>query len=348
MTEKTTSLLNRNRYEDRLNSTKALPDYDSLDDEQKTLLGYLAFDQDLDGLDFNEAVNGEIAKARARKVSGPALIQTVEHPVATVEQDVQLPRTFEEARRVRHTYEDSRSRSDQSENNPDDIEFYSSDALRSHMVRLHNLSDKYRAQYGRGNAAAEKKLANRNGGGPWVEHFSLALAKEEHTADEAVVRIYLNPKLQDSFSIYQEVFLEANRRGLRFQSKIIDPSWYRYKSIDQAVEDSRSQTHAKRDPIVFYGYEESKDELLAVIEDVYGKHAGSFRGRETGAIPVPIAPGLAVGDNVTSRDSGGIKESLTSHRENVFDRMPGGLSDQQRRQYLLDNHINPDNIAFNT
>ena len=88
-------------------------------------------------------------------------------------------------------------------------------------------------------------------------------------------------------------------------------------------------------------------EILAIVEDVYSKHINSFKGRETGSIPVPLAPGLAVGDNVTSYDDMGLKESLTTHRKNVFEKMPVGLSDQELRRYLRDNHINPDNIAFN-
>lgn len=335
-----------NKYQQRLESAQQIADYDGLSDDSKAVIAQLAYDKNLDGLGFNEVLNAELI-AHRRKLGNSALARVVEQPQPTVEQSRSLPRTFEEAYTHQNTYEDSLLRSDVSENNPDDIEFYSSDALQEHMVRLHSLTDKYRQQYGRGNAAAENKLAIRNNSGPWVEHFSLALAKEKSTVDEASSRIYLNPKLQDSFSIYQEIFLEANRRGLRFQSKIFDPSWYRYKSIDQAVEDSRGTRWARRDPIVFYPFEESKDELLAIVNDTYEKHADSFMGRETGSIPTPLAPGLAVGDNVTSRDANGIKESLTTHRGNVFDRMPSGLTIQQRRQYLIDNHINPDNIAFN-
>lgn len=70
--------------------------------------------------------------------------------------------------------------------------------------------------------------------------------------------------------------------------------------------------------IVFYGFEESKNQLLTKVENVYKKHASSFTGRETGAVPMPLAPGLAIGDHVTSRDDSVVKESLTTHRGNIF------------------------------
>lgn len=336
----------QNKYQNRLEQSMQVEGYDDLDETAKGTIAFLAYDKNLDIFDYNEAVNHVLLKARMGKVSTHALNQTVEKPKSRSEYVAKLPNTFDEIRKISHTYEDCKHRSDLSRDSPDDIEFYSSDALRSHMVRLHNLSDKYR-QYARGNAQVEKKLANRNVGGLWVEHSSLALAKDKNTKDSAVARIYLNPKLQDSFDIYQEIFLEANRRGLRFQSKIFDPSWYRTKSIEQTVADSQSYTHVRRDPVVFYAFEDSKDELLNIVNGIYEKNVDSFQGRETGEIPAPIAPGLAAGDHVTSKDSFGVKQSLSSHRTDVFYGMPGNLSVSQQRQYLLDNHINPDNIAFN-
>ena len=345
------TLIEPNKYQLRLEGAQSIAGYGDLSDESKQVIAHLAFDKDVDIDDFNHLVGAELGSVKLDTKVRPAIAQTALDSIIAkpdLEPGLNLPRSFEEARSTGvHTYEDFLVRSDYSVNDSDDVDFYSSDALIQHMERLHNLSDKYK-QYARGNIGIEKQLASRNDGGLWVEHHSLALVREKSTQDNAVARIYLNPKLQDSFDIYQEIFLEANRQGLRFQTKILDPSWYGTKGINETALDSRSNAqYQRRDPVVFYGFEESKDQLLAIVEDVYKRHASSFTGRETGAVPMPLAPGLAIGDHVTSKDDTGMKESLTSHRENIFDRMPKGLSSEERKKYLLDNHINPDNIAFN-
>lgn len=345
------TLIEPSKYQLRLEGAQNLAGYSDLADESKQFIAHLAFDKDLDIDDFNHLVGAELGSVELDTKVRPVIMRMALDSIIAnpeFESGLKLPSSFEEARTTGgHTYEDFLVRSDYSENDPDDVDFYSSDALRRHMERLHSLSDKYR-QYARGDIGIEKKLASRNDGGLWVEHHSLALVRERNTKDNAVARIYLNPKLQDCFDVYQEIFLEANKQGLRFQSKILDPSWYGTKGINETAFDSRSSAqHQRRDPIVFYGFEESKDQLLAVVEDVYKKHASSFTGRETGAVPMPLVPGLAVGDHVTSKDDTGMKESLTTHRGNVFDRMPKDLSSEERKKYLLDNHINPNNIAFN-
>lgn len=335
------------RYQQRLESAQQVAGYADLDDDTKALIAQLACDGDLDMLGFNEVLNAELA--RTRKIGDVAFVGASDLSEAGFEQTASLPTTFEDARlQLRHTYEDYRKGSDYSKNNPDDVAFYTSGALGEHMRRLHTMSDKYR-QYARGDQEIEKELASRNDGGLWIEHHSLALVRERNTSDEASVRIYLNPKLQDAFDIYQEIFLEANKRGLRFQSKVFDPSWYGSKSPQETVADESSKRMRlqRRDPIVFYGFDESEDELLQLVEEIYAKHANSFVGRETGAVPLPLSPGMAIGDNIISRDSGGIKESLTSHRDRIFEKMPGGLSYDQQRKYMIENHVNPDNIAFN-
>lgn len=345
------TLIETSKYQLRLEGAQSVAGYGDLSDESKQVIAHLAYNKDVDIDEFNHLVGAELRSVKLDTKVRPVIAHTALDSIIAkpeLEPGLNLPRSFEEARSTGiHTYEDFLVRSDYSENDPNDVDFYSSDALRQHMERLHNLSDKYK-QYARGNIGIEKKLASRNDGGLWVEHHSLALVREKSTQDNAVARIYLNPKLQDSFDVYQEIFLEANKQGLRFQSKILDPSWYGTKGINETALDSRSSAqHQRRDPIVFYGFEESKDQLLVIVEDVYKKHASSFTGRETGAVPMPLAPGLAVGDHVTSKDDTGMKESLTTNRGNVFDRMPKDLSSEEQRKYLLDNRINPDNIAFN-
>jgi hypothetical protein len=379
MTEKTTSLLNRNKYEDRLNRTKALPDYNSLDDEQKTLLNHLAFDQDLDGLDFNEAVNGEIAKARARKVSGPALIQTVEHPVATVEQDVQLPRTFEEAKRlgghsIEDIVQDMQDVEEESivaafgsigELSDSDMEFYDKDFLDGHIKSVAKITDrflqffpeKYRREAGDAGEYGAYHLQPL-----FLQHDSPAYLKAklaERKEDKPLVRLYLNPELADATSVYADFLNKALKSDLRFKSKIIRPvdmpMYKAYKSeyLDKGV--------GKLDPIVIYGYEESKDELLKIVEEIHQSRPESFRDRKIGGSPLEIAEGIGVGEEVS--DSG--ESSLTSSRESAAtavlkelkDKNPnwGAVSPEARKRAFASSlrkryeslGYNPNNIAFN-
>jgi hypothetical protein len=381
MTEKTTSLLNHNRYEDRLNSTKALPDYDSLDDEQKTLLGYLAFDQDLDGLDFNEAVNGEVTKALARRVSGPALAQTVEYPVATIEQDTQtqLPKTFEEARQqgghfvedVVRGMQDVDAKSVEAafgsigELTDSDKAFYENDFLGKHLKSVAKITDrflqffpeKYRREAGDAGEYGAYHLQPL-----FLQHDSPAYLKAklaEGKEDKPLVRLYLNPELADATSVYADFLNKALKSDLRFKSKIIRPvdmpMYKAYKSeyLDKGV--------GKLDPIVIYGYEESKDELLKIVEEIHQSRPESFRDRKIGGSPLEIAEGVGVGEEVS--DSG--ESSLTSSRESAATAVLKELKDKNsnwdtvspearkrafasslRKRYGSLGY-NPNNIAFN-
>lgn len=381
MTEKTTPLLNRNRYEDRLNSTKALPDYDSLDDGQKTLLGHLAFDKDLDGLDFNEAVNGEIAKALARRVSGPALAQTVQYPVATIEQDTQtqLPGTFEEARQQGgHSVEDVvRGMQDVDaesveaafgsigELTDSDKAFYENDFLGKHLKSVAKITDrflqffpeKYRREAGDAGEYGAYHLQPL-----FLQHDSPAYLKAklaEGKEDKPLVRLYLNPELADATSVYADFLNKALKSDLRFKSKIIRPvdmpMYKAYKSeyLDKGV--------GKLDPIVIYGYGESKDELLKIVEEIHQSRSESFRDRKIGGSPLEIAEGVGVGEEVS--DSG--ESSLTSSRESAAtavlkelkDKNPnwGAVSPEARKRAFASSlrkrygslGYNPNNIAFN-
>ena len=220
--------------------------------------------------------------------------------------------------------------------------------VQKHMTDLHAFSDSYRAAYGKGNKVAEKKLADENNM-LWIQYNSLQFLREVGTNSDKypTARIYLNPRLQDGLKIYKEIFAEANRMKLRFQAKIIDPSAYRDDLVEKTAAHKRELTNSghlesRRNPILFYGFEESKDELLRIIEKVYEKYQDSFAGRETETIPLPIAPGLAIGENPVGMDG---KESLTSHRDGLIEM--ARRDPAEFRRIARSHNINPDNIAFN-
>lgn len=379
MTEKTTSLLNRNRYEDRLNSTKALPDYDLLDDEQKRLLNYLAFDQDLDGLDFNEVVNGEIAEARARTMGGTTL-RLMERSMDTTEQDIQLPRSFQEAEQLKgHSIE----------NFVKTIDFDAStdgvwEALhRNYTVKL---SDNETAFLSNGDNIvrhekqlldfaheliknnpyqSERRVQLQQAG--WLQLDSRDLINsriEDKSTDPVVARLYLNPELGSVMPIYRELFKRAEARGLRFKSKVLDYEIRNRPAEEQPrrIDLFSRQTTKRSDPIVFYAFEDSKDELFEIANDVYREYSSEFKGQATTAFPLEIAEGYAVGAEPEGLSG---TESLSSHRVDVINRLIRRLSDlpkwskltneqKQRavavnfRRLIADKqHINADNIAFN-
>jgi hypothetical protein len=335
------------RYQQRLELAQQIASYDELDDKTKALIAQLAYDTDLSQLDFNEILNEELAACR-RNIGKAAVVQAAEAPVVMVELTHSMPTTFEEARGMTGcSIEEVLRRSDTSINDPDDIDFMMS-GVQKHMIDLHKFSDQYREAYGKGNSAAEKKLADENNM-IWVQHNSLQFLREDGRNPDKypTVRIYLNPKLQDSLKIYKDIFVEASRMKLRFQAKIIDPSAYRDDLVDRVAshksEIAKSgHLESRRDPILFYGFDESKDELLRIVEEVYKKYQDSFEGRETGSIPLPIAPGLAIGENPVGMDG---EESLTSHRDSVIEMAKRDPA--EFRRIARAHHINPDNIAFN-
>lgn len=380
MTEKTTSLLNRNRYEDRLNSTKALPDYNSLDDEQKTLLGYLAFDQNLDGLDFNEAVNEEIAKVRARTMGGTALIRSMEQSMDTTEKDTQLPRSFQEAEQLKgHSIEDFVKTIDfdasadgvwealnrnYTVNLSDNETTFLSD--RDNIVRHERqLLDFARELIKSNPHQSEHSVQIQQVG--WLQLESRGFIKsrvEDRSTDPVVARLYLNPELGSVMPIYQEVFRRAEARGLRFKSKVLD---YEIRNIqaekqDKALDHYSEETKKRSDPIVFYAFEDSKDELFEIVNDVYREYSSKFKGQATAAFPLEIAEGYAIGAEPEGLSG---TESLSSHRVDVINRLIKRLSglpkwskltNEQKQRAVAVNfrrliadkqHINADNIAFN-
>lgn len=335
------------RYKQRLQSAEQIAGYDGLSDDSKALIAQLAYDTDLSTLKFNEILNEELAALRG-KLGSMVTKHIIERPEAVVEVARSLPATFEEGRGMKGcSIEEVLKRSDTSINNPDDINFMLS-GVQKHMTDLHAFSDSYRATYGKGNKVAEKKLADENNMF-WIQHNSIQFLREDGRNQDKypTVRIYLNPKLQDALRIYKDIFAGASRRKLRFQAKIIDPSAY-HRDLVEKVTSYESESaksgylEQRRDPIVFYGFEESKDELLRIVEGVYEKYQSSFEGRETGAIPLPIAPGLAIGENPVAMDG---KMSLTSHREWVIEMVK--RDPVEFRKIARSYNINPDNIAFN-
>ena len=267
----------------------------------------------------------------------------------SAERYTRLPQSFNEARKMPgNSIEEvlGRLNTDTSVNNPDDVKFYKT-GVRRHIEELYAFSDKYRQRYGEGDQRKEKMLADECSL-LWIQHNSLKFLWEDgkNPNKYPTVRIYLNPQLRDSLDIYKKIFAKATREGLRFQAKIMAPSGYAKHLVDETVDYcarlAAGRLKTRRDPIVFYGFEESKDKLLRIVEEVYSQYESAFEGRETGAIPLAIAPGFAVGENPVGLDG---EESLTDHRQRVIEE--AGYDAKKFRMNAASWNINPDNIAFN-
>ena len=333
--------LENNPYSERLDSVRRLSGHDNLDDTNKSIIAHLAFDKHLEDTDFYKTALEIIHEKRA--MGGTAL------NASSVERCAELPQSFDEARRMSgNSIEEVLGRldTDTSVNNPDDVEFYKT-GVRRHIEGLYAFSDEYRRRYGGGNQIKEKMLADECSL-LWVQHNSLKFLQEngKNPNKYPTVRIYLNPQLRDSLAIYKKIFAKATREGLRFQAKIMAPSGYAKHLVDKAVDYyaglAAGRLETRRDPIVFYGFEESKDKLLRIVEEVYSQYERAFEGRETGAIPLAIAPGFAVGENPVGLDG---EESLTDHRQRVI--KEADYDANKFRMNAASWNINPDNIAFN-
>lgn len=333
--------LENNPYSERLGFVQQFSAYGDLDDTNKSTIAHLAFDEGLKHAAFYEIAREIIHKQQA--MGGTAL------NAFSAERYAGLPQSFDEARKMPgNSIEEVLGRldTDTSVNNPDDVEFYKT-GVRRHIEELYAFSDKYRQRYGGGSQIKERMLADECSL-LWIQHNSLKFLREDgkNPNKYPTVRIYLNPQLQYSLDIYKKIFAKATRERLRFQAKIMAPSGYTKhlvgKVVDYCAELATGRLETRRDPIVFYGFEESKDKLLRIIEEVYFQYESAFEGRETGAIPLAIAPGFAVGENPVGLDG---EESLTDHRQRVI--KAANYDAKKFRMNAASWNINPDNIAFN-
>lgn len=180
----------------------------------------------------------------------------------------------------------------------------------------------------------------------WVQHDSKAFVRgrvEEKTTDIATSRFYLNPQLSSTLDIYREIFDTAESAGLKFRGKVLN--------FDFVGETSR------RDPIVFYAFDESKEQLYQIIKEAYERHQSEFDSRQLGFAPFEVASGFGVGEEPIELSG---QESLSSYVESNLEKVyrnkeweRGNTPEERKRLFaaafrrqVRNKPINPDNIAF--
>lgn len=286
-----------------------------------------------------------ILKHIADKIDGNNTDEPSPSPEKKESNDFTLPETFAEAKaRKGHSIEDYvqdlpkidgsnnvvlspliRKISTHQKRTPDDKAFFKADKLRQYESGLVRFADKMRRE----NKYEYIRSATRQQF-DFLEFDSKAFIDsrvERRSVGAPNSRIYLNPQFQDILPIYEEILTEAEQQGLRFKSKVFDLTLRRTanKSVDQIIKTWEDWDSVRIDPIVIYGYEDSQDALLKIVNEVYRKHADSFKGRRMGQAPIQVAPGFALGAEPTGFSG---QMSLMEHRYNAL----AGLLEECRKQ----------------
>jgi hypothetical protein len=175
-------------------------------------------------------------------------------------------------------------------------------------------------------------------------------------------RIYLNPKTSEVSTIFSTLMQSFNERGILVQGKMLD------RSYDLARQVQRHEaTPMRADAIVLVVGDVDADKALDAVLSIYRNNPAIFADRPVPKIPLKIAPGIAVGDEVI-----GTGESLTSHRAKIIEsalaltRQRLGLDSAKKEKVAVGhedealstfnaafvelakaNGINPRNLAFN-
>ena len=376
-------LIEPSKYQLRLEGAQKIAGYDNLSDESKQAIAHLAFDKDLDIDGFNHLLDAELGSVRLDAKVRPAIAHIALDTIAAtpeVEARFNLPKSFEEASRIRgHSIEDFVQSIDfEVLNGVNDAldSHYSTNLMENEMDFLAN-SDNVVNYEGQLIAFAKERIRNNPYQSEhkatmqqvgWLQlesRASITSRVEDRSTDPVVTRIYLNPELGSVMPIYQELFKRAEAKGLRFKSKVLDYE-LRNKPADRRDQalDNYSQKITKRsDPIVFYAFEDSKDELLEIANDVYKEYAAAFEGQATSAFPLELAEGYAIGAEPEGLSG---NESLSSHRREVLSNLIkrlaslpkwSELTNEQKQKAVATNfrrliadkqHINADNLAFNS
>lgn len=198
----------------------------------------------------------------------------------------------------------------------------------------------------------------RQFGGVFVMAYSDTRVHEKMSGQDEVLdkRIYLNPDMEATPLIFEQLLQSANETGISLQLKMFQrapeaASTHMSKSKGQEVGGLRG------DGIVVYVDGEHADDVLGIALALAKDNPGAFKDRKTSRIPQNVAEGIAVGDEPVQMPG----TSLTSHRVQILayaaekTRESGKQGEEARALYrdlvrrtAVANGVNPDNIAFNS
>lgn len=167
-------------------------------------------------------------------------------------------------------------------------------------------------------------------------------------------RIYLNPDINVTPIIFEQILRQANEHNISLQLKMFQRA-PELASIHRKQTDGDYSPKLRGDGIVVWTNHEDTNNVLQLILSLAKENSQAFKGRKTSRIPQNIAEGIAVGDEPRVSN-----HSLTSHRAALLSHIAlktqesGKQGPEARtmfRQEFQDictwNNINPNNIAFN-
>lgn len=197
-------------------------------------------------------------------------------------------------------------------------------------------------------------------GGAFIMAFSNERVKERKSSvrnEEPNRRIYLNPDLEMTPSIFEQILKMANQENVKLQLKMVQRIPELTKQHANLTDRPNHVETMRGDGIVIYVHDKYEDSVLDKVLRIVEENAEAFRGRGVSRTPVRIADGVAIGDEPIGVHG---KESLTSHRATLFEqtlqtvRRSGLKGAAAHRLFRTEfqklartKNVNPENFAFN-
>ena len=161
-------------------------------------------------------------------------------------------------------------------------------------------------------------------------------------------RIYLNPDMEATPEIFEQLLRAANRANISLQLKMLQ------RVTDGGLFQKPQTDGLRGDGIVMYVHSGDIDDVLGMTIAIAKTNPEAFRGRQTSRIPQNVAEGIAIGDEPLAAG-----ESLTSHRANILEYVAqktreSGKKGAEARSYFramfsrvaIANQVDPNNLAF--
>ncbi len=196
----------------------------------------------------------------------------------------------------------------------------------------------------------------RQDGGTFIMAYSDGRVQEKmaDTGKTLDKRIYLNPDLEATPQLFEQLLQAANKTGISIQLKMFQRAT---EVVDAHIKSSKGQEVGLRgDGIVVYTDNEHDDDTLALVLALAQDNPDAFKGRSHSRTPQNVAEGIAIADEPVQAPG----KSLTSHRVEALKSVAGqvaasGEKGNEARAMFRSlwqntaeaNGIDPNNLAFN-
>lgn len=196
----------------------------------------------------------------------------------------------------------------------------------------------------------------RQEGGTFIMAYSDSRVQEKMSDTSTTLdkRIYLNPDMEATPKLFEQLLQAANQAGISIQLKMFQRAT---EAVDAHIKAAKGQEVGLRgDGIVVYTDGEHADDTLAMVLALAQDNPNAFKARSHSRTPQNVAEGIAIADEPVQEPG----KSLTSHRTKVLQSVAGqvaasGRSGDEARAMFRSlwqstaeaNGIDPNNLAFN-